>query len=442
MVLALALPVLAADTSANSALQVTSTDLQVVSNPARRAEAYIVVTNVSSRRIVTFSYSVSACYADGSEQTTRGKVDLLNSLMLDELRPLLGIAQDSPALERLGPGDSRKITALFPLSALDQAPVSVAMSITMVVFDDNTAVGEPTEIESLQDERMMWVQMLSAAVADLRTVKNSPSPKETVDELVLSLSGEASSGDGATPFRVATLQHLSEALAKPGAQRSLDPVLAGYEAELASAKRYSNREAPQSTEGGARTATREAATPVIESVKVSTLPEPLQSIVRAKMAPFQGRQISGDLIREMLNAAQQVNSHLDLVGIGRVGEFEVEIDESSSSAPDSSLQANFPPTPGVQRIKVRGDLQQAKLIDQPRASYPLQARDARISGTVRFDVLIGTDGHVASIQLVGGHPLLVPAARDMVMKSVYRPTLLSGQPVEVQTQVEMTFTLE
>ena len=140
MVLALALPVLAADTSANSALQVTSTDLQVVSNPARRAEAYIVVTNVSSRRIVTFSYSVSACYADGSEQTTRGKVDLLNSLMLDELRPLLGIAQDSPALERLGPGDSRKITALFPLSALDQAPVSVAMSITMVVFDDNDLI--------------------------------------------------------------------------------------------------------------------------------------------------------------------------------------------------------------------------------------------------------------------------------------------------------------
>jgi hypothetical protein len=79
------------------------------------------------------------------------------------------------------------------------------MSITMVVFDDNTAVGEPVEIEILQGERMMWVQMLSAVVADLRTVKNSPSPKETVDELVLSLSGEASSGDGATPEGVIRL---------------------------------------------------------------------------------------------------------------------------------------------------------------------------------------------------------------------------------------------
>lgn len=441
IVLAAALPVLAADTSPDSAFQVTSTDLQVVSTPARRAEAYIVVRNVSSRTITQFSYSVLARYADGSEQTTRGKVDLLNSLMLDELRPLSGIAQSPGSLERLGLGDSWKITALFPVSGEGLAPVSVTMRIVMVAFDDNTALGDLTQIRSLQAERMEFVRMLSAIVSDLRRVKNSPSPNTTVDELILSLSGKDSS-EGLAPGRILILRLVSERLAKAGAQQFLDKSLALYEAQLAFVTKYSNLGVPPTTEGGARTATRTATTPVVESIKVSTIPEPLQSIVRAKMAPFLGRQISGDLIREMLKAAQQVDSHLGLFGIGEVGEFEVGFEESSSSVPDSSPQANFPSTPGVQRIKVSGGVQQSKLIDHPKASYPQQARDARISGTVRFDVLIGTDGHVASVQLVSGHPLLVPAAQEMVTQSVYRPTLLNGQPVEVQTQVEMNFTLQ
>jgi TonB family protein len=154
-------------------------------------------------------------------------------------------------------------------------------------------------------------------------------------------------------------------------------------------------------------------------------------MVRAKMAPFLGRQISGGLIREMMNAAHQVDSRLDLLGNG--GKFSLEIEELSTT--------NFPSTPGVQRIKVSRGVQEAKLSNRPKFVYPPQARDARISGTVRFDVLIGTDGHVAGIQLVSGHPLLVPAVQEMVTQSVYRPTLLNGQPVEVQTQVEMNFEL-
>lgn len=282
--------------------------------------------------------------------------------------------------------------------------------------------------------------MLSAIVSDLRRVKNSPSPNTTVDELILSLSGKDSS-EGLAPGRILILRLVSERLAKPGAQQFLDKSLALYEAQLAFVTKYSNLGVPPSTEGGARTATRTATTPVVESIKVSTIPEPLQSIVRAKMAPFLGRQISGDLIREMLKAAQQVDSHLGLFGIGQVGEFEVGFDESSSSAPGSSPQANFPSTPGVQRIKVSRGVQEAKLSNRPKFVYPPQARDARISGTVRFDVLIGTDGRVAGIRLVSGHPLLVPAVQEMVTQSVYRPTLQNGQPVEVQTQVEMNFEL-
>jgi protein TonB len=110
---------------------------------------------------------------------------------------------------------------------------------------------------------------------------------------------------------------------------------------------------------------------------------------------------------------------------------------SAASAP----QTDFPATPGVQRINVGGAVQQSKLISQPKPVYPPVARKARIQGKVSFDVLIGTDGHVASIQLVSGHPLLATAAQEAVTQWVYQPSLVNGQPVEVLTQIDVSFTL-
>jgi protein TonB len=60
---------------------------------------------------------------------------------------------------------------------------------------------------------------------------------------------------------------------------------------------------------------------------------------------------------------------------------------------------------------------------------------------VRFNVIIGKDGHMANILLISGHPLLVPAAQEAVKQWVYRPTLLNGDPVEVATVVDVQFTL-
>ncbi len=431
---ALATCSLAADVSPESALQVTSTDLQVVSTPARRAEAYVVVTNVSSRRIVVFSYSATARYADGSEQTTRHRVDLLTTLMMERLRPL-GVDQKTPS-ERLGPGDSRKITALFPLSGDGLAPVSVTTRISMVVFDDSTALGELAEIRQLQSQQMEFAEMLAAEVADLRTVKDSASPKDTLDKLIMSLEGKASTGNSG---RLSSLRLLAKALDRPGA---LDQVLAAYEAQLAFVKQYSNLGVPPLPAPATRAASQPATAPVVESIKVSTLPEPLQSTVREKMSPFQGRQVSRESTREMVNAVRQVDSRLRLLGVGALGEFEVILDKSPSPTATSSWQANFPLTPGVQRINVNGNVQQSKVISRPNFVYPPQARDARISGTVRFDVMIGTDGRVKGVQLVSGPPLLVPAAQEVVAQSVYQPTSVNGEPVEVQTQVVMNFTLQ
>ncbi len=102
----------------------------------------------------------------------------------------------------------------------------------------------------------------------------------------------------------------------------------------------------------------------------------------------------------------------------------------------SSTMSMPPPSPSPPgssgRVQVGGNVQQANLVEQPRPAYPPLAKQARIQGTVRFNTVIGLDGKIIWLQVVSGHPLLIPAAQDAVKQWVYRPTLLNGNPVEVQ----------
>ncbi len=113
-----------------------------------------------------------------------------------------------------------------------------------------------------------------------------------------------------------------------------------------------------------------------------------------------------------------------------------------TAAPPPPPPVKEAPKPVVpQRIRVGGNVQQAKLVRQPKPVYPPLARQARIQGTVRFNAIIGRDGTIQNLQLVSGHPLLVPSAQDAVKQWVYQPTLLNGEPVEVITIIDVNFTL-
>jgi protein TonB len=102
-----------------------------------------------------------------------------------------------------------------------------------------------------------------------------------------------------------------------------------------------------------------------------------------------------------------------------------------------------PPPPKVtqSRIKQGGNVQAAKLINRVTPNYPPLARQTRISGTVRLHAIIGKDGSVQSLTLESGHPLLVQAALDAVKQWRYQPTLLNGVPVEVDTTIDVIFSL-
>ncbi len=100
-----------------------------------------------------------------------------------------------------------------------------------------------------------------------------------------------------------------------------------------------------------------------------------------------------------------------------------------------------PPKATATRIRVGGQVQNARLISQIKPVYPPLARQARIAGTVRLHAIIAKDGSVQRLEVLGGHPLLVQAALDAVRQWRYQPTLLNGEPVEVETTVDVVFTL-
>lgn len=99
------------------------------------------------------------------------------------------------------------------------------------------------------------------------------------------------------------------------------------------------------------------------------------------------------------------------------------------------------PSPPTERIKVGGIVAAAKLIRQPQPIYPPLARQARIQGTVRLEAVISRDGTIENLTVLSGHPLLISAAMEAVRQWRYQPTLLNGVPVEVETTVEVHFTL-
>jgi len=111
---------------------------------------------------------------------------------------------------------------------------------------------------------------------------------------------------------------------------------------------------------------------------------------------------------------------------------------------DCSPQVRSDLLPGIETILgiwpwKKGD---ARAVERVEPAYPALARQTRIQGTVRLHAIIGTDGHVEELEVISGHPLLVQAAMEAARKWRYAPTTWNGQPVEVDTTIDVIFFLE
>lgn len=100
-----------------------------------------------------------------------------------------------------------------------------------------------------------------------------------------------------------------------------------------------------------------------------------------------------------------------------------------------------PPKPKGGPVRVGGNVQAARLVNRVQPIYPPLARQTRISGTVRLHAIISKDGTIQSLEVVSGHPLLQQSALDAVRQWRYQPTLLNGEPVEVDTTIDVIFSL-
>ena len=98
------------------------------------------------------------------------------------------------------------------------------------------------------------------------------------------------------------------------------------------------------------------------------------------------------------------------------------------------------PTP-AKRVRVASRVAEANLIHDVAPQYPAEAGRARIEGTVVLMAVIGKDGSVLDVRVESGLPVVAQAAIDAVKQWRYRPYLLNGEPVEVDSRITINFTL-
>lgn len=107
----------------------------------------------------------------------------------------------------------------------------------------------------------------------------------------------------------------------------------------------------------------------------------------------------------------------------------------------SSTPVAVPKVATPQRVRVSQGVTQGLLIRKVQPNYPPLARQARIQGTVLLQAEISKDGTIENLRLISGHPMLAPAAIEAVKQWRYKPYILNGEPVEVETQITVNFTL-
>jgi protein TonB len=108
----------------------------------------------------------------------------------------------------------------------------------------------------------------------------------------------------------------------------------------------------------------------------------------------------------------------------------------SSSAKTSVIIPRIEP---VKRVRISQGVTQGMVVSKIEPAYPKLALLARVTGVVLVKAIISREGNITELQVVKGHPLLVPAAVEAVKQWRYRPYLLNGEPVEVETYITVTF---
>ena len=171
-----------------------------------------------------------------------------------------------------------------------------------------------------------------------------------------------------------------------------------------------------------------------------------QPVVKAQLDPNELRtptRIPKQIVKtqEMASAAPPSNAPPAMGGVvggvpggvagGQVGGVLGGVLNSPVAVPKVELK----------RVRVSQGVSQGLLTHKVEPQYPPLAKQAHVQGTVVLHAVIGKDGHVQGLQVMSGHPMLSAAAINAVKQWQYKPYMLNGQPVEIDTTITVNFTL-
>ena len=328
------------------------------------------------------------------------------------------------------------VTGTFPLAAAPQ----VVNDATGVNVEVNGVLMHRTPVAYPESARAKGVQgtvtveaVLDAAgnVTEARIVSGPQELRRAAQESVLQWHFKGDTAGSTRQINIAfqlpegkTVQGGTTATTVTGPAGPPDPA-----APRKAANAPREQAAMQQLEAARKAAEAQQATAsprTLKSITVLGLSDQVKSELLARLPVREGDTLSPESLAKVSQAVKEFDEHLRI--------------STNLTATDATMTISTPETP-ADRIRIGGNVQQNKLINQPHPIYPPLAKQAGIQGVVKLQATIAKDGTVANLEVISGHPLLVQAALDAVKQWVYQTTLLNGNPVEVVTQIDVNFTL-
>ena len=173
---------------------------------------------------------------------------------------------------------------------------------------------------------------------------------------------------------------------------------------------------------GDRHSTREIASKSLPESAEDSAPEPKPLVVKA-----------GKFSTHPKATAETSAPAPSMIGLATPG----------ATAPPAGLVPTATPSlrPMLSTVNVSQGVSTGLLIKKVAPSYPANALRMRIEGNVELQATISKGGDITHIKVVSGNSQLTKAATDAVKQWKYKPYLLNGEPVEIQTQVTVKFKL-
>lgn len=191
------------------------------------------------------------------------------------------------------------------------------------------------------------------------------------------------------------------------------------------------------------------ALPQKQLISMLEAPAPPPVTAASRTAVSSGKQASEfnhnvlQLPREIPKSVAMVHDEAPPKGsaVGIMGDVLGSVPDEPSLGDILRSAAPNLPKAAVQKLRVSSGVAQGLLIREVKPEYPPLAQQARIQGIVILQALIGKDGAVQNLRVISGHPMLIQAAIEAVKQWRYKPYYLNGEPVEVETYINVNFKL-